>query len=558
MMMLSKEQLQTPLWSISILIGIALLFLLPFANKPFHIDDPLFIWAAKHIQHHPINFYGFNVNWYGTTMPMFNVMKNPPMTSYYCALIGWLFGFRECALHLALLILTLACVTGMYYLAQKLCSQPLIAALIATTTPVFILSATTTMCDIMMLTFWIWALFLWMHGLEKNNHYFLFGSGILIAICSLTKYFGISLIPLLFVYSLLKRKRIGMWALLLVVPIVILVGYQWFTHILYGRGLLLDAASYSTTMRSRNGLELFSKGFTGLAFAGGSIIIALFYFPVLWPRKSFIVWGVLTVLFIVFLATIERIGQISLRDAHAMKWGVIAQFYLLAMTGASILGLSIVVLFKCRDPEALLLFLWIGGTFVFASFVNWSVNGRSILPMIPAASIIIARRLEYDDMGTTRKQWAIIWPLVLCAVITGMVNWADYSLANTTRRAATELNEKYIHDKRTVWFQGHWGFQYYMEKNGAQALDFKNSRIKLNDIIIAALNNTNIYPLEQDKFQLLETKELAPYKWVSTMSSSLGAGFYSDTWGPLPFAIGRVPPEKYNIFAPNPHFLNKK
>ena len=38
---------------------------------------------------------------------------------------------------------------------------------------------------------------------------------------------------------------------------------------------------------------------------------------------------------------------------------------------------------------------------------------------------------------------------------------------------------------------------------------------------------------------------LAP---VATVQPIVGAGFYSDSWGPLPFAIGRVPPERYFLF----------
>src|SRR5436190_12967367 len=60
--------------------------LLVFLKRPFHIDDPLFIWVARHIQTDPLNPYGFAVNWYGFSMPMSEVTKNPPLASYYIAL----------------------------------------------------------------------------------------------------------------------------------------------------------------------------------------------------------------------------------------------------------------------------------------------------------------------------------------------------------------------------------------------------------------------------------------------------------------------------------------
>jgi hypothetical protein len=38
-----------------------------------------------------------------------------------------------------------------------------------------------------------------------------------------------------------------------------------------------------------------------------------------------------------------------------------------------------------------------------------------------------------------------------------------------------------------------------------------------------------------------------PCPWLSTMQKQMGAGFYSDVWGPLPFAFGFVPPEQYDF-----------
>jgi len=35
---------------------------------------------------------------------------------------------------------------------------------------------------------------------------------------------------------------------------------------------------------------------------------------------------------------------------------------------------------------------------------------------------------------------------------------------------------------------------------------------------------------------------------LATMVKEAGAGFFSDTWGPLPFRIGPVPTEYYGVF----------
>src|SRR5438270_12162936 len=97
---------------------LTLIFLLPFVNKAFHIDDTLFIRAAEQIQKHPADFYGFNMNWYGVSKPMTKATENPPLTSYYIALLATITGWSESALHLGFLLPALAAVWRIYWLAR--------------------------------------------------------------------------------------------------------------------------------------------------------------------------------------------------------------------------------------------------------------------------------------------------------------------------------------------------------------------------------------------------------------------------------------------------------
>ena len=143
--------------------------LFPFLNKAFHIDDPLFIWTAKHIQTSLFDFYGFTGNWYGTEKPMAEVIKNPPGTSYFIALVGFLFGWSEIALHTAFMIPAVVAISGTYYLGKQFCSRPELAALATLLTPAFLVSSTNIMCDIMMLSLWVWSLVFWVQGMKENK-----------------------------------------------------------------------------------------------------------------------------------------------------------------------------------------------------------------------------------------------------------------------------------------------------------------------------------------------------------------------------------------------------
>src|SRR5579864_2858825 len=109
----NKSAAVIPSWkALAILAALTVLTLAPFLNKAFCMDDPLFLWSARQIQAHPLDFYGCQVNWYGESSPLYEVSKNPPLVCYYLALVGTLFGWNEIALHAAFLIPAVGAIWG--------------------------------------------------------------------------------------------------------------------------------------------------------------------------------------------------------------------------------------------------------------------------------------------------------------------------------------------------------------------------------------------------------------------------------------------------------------
>lgn len=542
------------LWSSAAIIPavVTILCLVPFVDKAFHLDDPVFIWSAKHIQSKPFDFYGFKANWYGTELGMWEMHHNPPGVCYYMVLAGFLLGWSEVALHAAFLVPAVAAALGTYYLARVLHLQPKWAALAAVAvvlTPGFVVSGSTLMCDMMVLALWVWAIAFWLRGMKENKQWNLLFAAMLISLCTLTRYVGIALVALLFVYSLMQKRKLGVWVLYLLIPPVILAGYLWAAQLLYGGGLLSEAASFAVRFRWKEKVALFPKVLTGLAFAGGCIMTVLFYVPLLWSRRVMIVGAILTILFILILASAEKIGSTPTRNINGVKWGFLIQVALMVAGGVSLVALAGVDIRQCRDADSLLLLLWVVGIFFFASFINWTVNARSILPMIPAAGILLVRRVE--RLSKTKREvrmWRAAWPLVPAAVVALSVGWADYAWANTARSAAETISKSFENYKGDIWFQGHWGFQYYMESNGHKALDFKHSKPASGDIIIVPSNNCFSWNLPQKDFLLSQTFQVEPLRWLATMNLSLGAAFYADVWGPIPFAVGPVDVEKYRAY----------
>ena len=478
---------------------------------------------------------------------MSEVNQNPPLASYYAALVGSVAGWSERALHLGFTLPALGVILGTYYLARRLTQSPLLAAVATLLTPGFLVSATGLMCDTMMLAIWVLAVVFWIEGLEEpTKPHYLAASSLLIAASALTKYFGASLIPLLLVYSFVRQRRLGSWVAYLLVPVFILVGYEFYTHGLYGRGLISSAIHYTTPVRdleSRSG-----RVFVGLAFIGGCTLPALTFVPLLWSRKQILGGAILSA----FLALAFFEGWIDLGTVYAYeKWhtddGALVSIQLLLYVGGGIavLALSITDYWKKKGAASLLLLLWVLGTIFFAIVLNWSVNARSIMPIIPAVAILIGRRLDEMRLRSARWQWrALIAPLIVSVTVTLWATAGDSALANTARTMANDIQQEARNEPSPVRFEGHWGFQYYMELFGARPLEEGRNDVSSGDLIVIPEYNTSIFkgPWKTTKDQVVG---LEVHSWITTMNPDAGAGFYFSGWGPLPFAIGPVPNQRY-------------
>ncbi len=524
-------------------VAVTLLCLLPFIGRAFSLDDPLFLWMAKHMLAHPGDPYGFSINWYGASDTMSSVMKNPPLSSYFIACIARLAGFRETALHLAFLLPAIAMALGTYLLAKRFCGRPVEAALISVLTPVFLICSSTVMCDTMMLAFWVWSIFLWTKGMSENRHWMMALSGLLIAAAALAKYYGIALIPLLLAYSFISSRRPGWWLLHFLIPAAILAAYQYWTKALYGQGLLLDAFRYANERRMY-GDAILPRLLLGLSFTGGSIAGLIFYGPLLWSRRALLGYACFAGAVIALLGITGAVGYYPLRYQGHTYWGLIIHFGLFAAAGLSLLVMAFRDLKATRNADSVLLILWISGTFLFASLGNWTVSARTLLPMAPAVGILIMRQSEHRGISARHA----VWPLVLCAFIALATANADQQFADSARTAAKLIHSRFK-TKGATHFEGHWGFQYYMEPLGAKPMAYGETRLREGDVLIIPRNNSNARPLPPGVKHTVV--KLQATHWLTTMDGVLGVGFHSAIWGPVPFAFSCTTPERYRVAVVN-------
>lgn len=538
------------------LFAATVLCLAPFSGRAFSTDDPLFVWTAQHIVQQPLNPYGFEVNWNKTPAAMSSVTQNPPLAAYYMAGAARIVGWSERALHLAFLLSTIALVLGVYRLAKRFTRSPEVAAIATIAAPAFLVSACSVMCDPMMLALWIWASVFWIEGVDSDKPGFLVASVVLIAAGALTKYFGAALVPLLFTYTLVRRRRLGSWAWYLIFPVAVLIGYEFLTVKIYGRGSLATAAQFSRDHRLWTHASKGARTAITLSYMGGSVLPALILAPLVWSRKQITVAMLASGVTGIFLMRgLMRLGltagsaqAFAARNEH---WVIISiQLILFIAGGVSTLALAVADYRRERDCDSLLLFMWIVGTFWFTAYLNWTVNARSILPMVPAVGILVARRIEKRSAYSAREfKVSVAAGLLACMVVSLWVARADTEDANSARTAASLVHQKTAGSK--LWFLGHSGFQFYMQVLGGHPYDWSHPQTEAGDFL--AIPYSKVWPedVTSEFSGTRENIELPLHSYASTTAPEIGAGFYHSYWSILPYAFGPVPSQKYAIIRLN-------
>ena len=523
-----------------LMVAIFLLAILgPFLDKAVHNDDSLFVWAAEHILKHPVNFYGFDVNWYGTVEPMSAIDCNPPITSYLFAGAMAMFGEREFVLHSVMLLVAFAAAAGVFQLAKLWCDRPLLVTFIAMSTPVFLVSATTLMCDVPMLAIWIWTLVFWERALRSGQGIHYLCAALLAGLAVLTKYSALTLLPLLPVLAFIRIQRFGVWLLWLAMPVAIIELYQFETAKLYGHGLISAAAGYASQTRFGMTGGWLNKVIIGFAYCGACLLPVGLFAHRLWSLRGLLFGGglILVTSFIITLAT--GIGQ-------QFGGSFQIQMSLFLAGGIHVLVLAFAELYRRRDSISLLLLLWLSSGFLFATILNWTVSARSFLPIVPAAAILLVRGLTRVSSPEQKPNLFLV-PVVCSGAVSLAVAAADLLLANSGRVAAKQIAETCPAITNKLWFQGHCGFQYYLQRLAAMPVDFSRSILKRDEIMILPSNNSNLITPDAGDMKQVTEFRFPVCSWMSTVNAATGAGFYG-AGGLLPYVFGPVPVEQYFVY----------
>jgi hypothetical protein len=245
-------------------------------------------------------------------------------------------------------------------------------------------------------------------------------------------------------------------------------------------------------------------------------------------------------MFLLFVALV-LLSAVARNDYTPTGWLFLLQQQLFNLAGLCVIMATVDNFLREKDAGAVLLLCWVSGVFVFSAMLNPFVATRYFLPLVPAAAIIFAKRIKAQDAGGTRVAFAVCLSIML--TISTWVMAADFHYANAVRQAAGDALKVWEREGGKLYFQGHWGLQYYLEAGGGEAIAENRPQMHIDDLIVTPSFNTHVKMLNADLLDDLQLITILPARWVSTFNFGVGAGFHSSVVGPLPYAFGKVAPD---------------
>ena len=561
---ISKKKPEFAMIGFIILVLIIITF--PFLNRALAIDDIYIASIANQLVQEPLDPYGFDMYIQNRKLGSAFDYTNPPLVSYYYALIQYFFGKNEFIIHSFFMAFTITAAVSMFYLSKKFTIWYIAAVFLLITTPIFAVTSHNFMHDLPVLAFFLLSILTFVKGVDNDKKSLLILSGLLISLAFLTKYNAIILFPLLIVYALMKKK--AKYSLFLFIPLLLILAWSVFEWYQYGKVHSINFFFnwHTTDIFSSSILAIIFNliipyAIANLSYIGGATVLFIFLVhPFIKQRKdivlllSLILINSLFAIFLFFKSAEFISGQYSIFQLSLLVlFMTSSSFFIVKMI--QFISLSIYDLIKKRKYEKnsvdkIFLGCWFFLGLIFHTFIAGG-NARYLIIILPPSILlflmIIEEHAKIYKIKTRSISFMLIAAVALNVLVSLTVSIADYQYAEVYRDFAQKMPYQYAESR--IFFTGHEGFKYYMEKKGYIFYDPYTQELKNGDIIIVPKIPVprNLDHLK-DNLILLDKIEYNTYFPFRTNNPQSHAGFYVYVNGLLPYSFSKLPLEVFEIY----------
>lgn len=397
---------------------------LPFVNKPVHIDDANFLVLAHGAAADPWRPHAIDINWQGTTERAFDVLSNPPGIGW------WLAPVAEAGVvvqHLWMLPWLLLALWGAYRLGVELVGTGRVTMLVLGTSPLVLLAAQALTPDLPLFACTVAGV----AGFLGRRHLWAFA--LLAGCAALFRYSGLCLVPLLVLAGFLRGGvRGAALGALSIVPFLALTAHD---VLAYGESHFVAMTGFQGVANTPR--EVFRKLAASIAMLGGAGL-----FPLVRSRWSAVAGA---------LGAAVGIGAVVISEISGLP--------ALLTIGFAALGAADLAKVRFRRGDDLVVAAWVLGGLAFLLTLRFTA-ARYWLPFLPGVAVAGLR---------LRPPRRVIGAVIGAQVLLGLLlSMDDRAFAKAQHEAARAVVAEFPEGGQ---FAGHWGWQHALEAAGWEALE---------------------------------------------------------------------------------------
>jgi len=452
----TKYSLLLIIWGILTVINV---------NKAYHIDDSFHLKAAQELREHPLKPMTGLVNWENSPTPMYQ-HNQPPLFFYLIAATGAVFGESEVVMHLLLSIFTFLALFFFSKLIEILkVKHDKLLLIVFGFSPALIINQN-LMVDVPLLAMILGFSYFTLKAKHSRSSKDYLIAAVFLSLGLLIKY---TILPLFvpFVIAILLNKDYKKLSVLLI-PLGTLTLWSLWNYYEFDAIHILNRSASTIHIN-----KLYA--FMGTLGAVSTFMITFFYasFP-----KKLSIWIIfyIIILFIIsaFLVWFNVIGE----DRFALYLDLsfkTAGFLLLLLFGKFLRELMLPGRQAFLRSDSFLVLLILAALALFIILFSPFIASRHVLLIIPFILLFGAKL--FDKAPKIINLTTAIVTIVL-GLLLGISDWV---YADFYRKAAKDIKTS---EDYTLWSGGHWGWQWYAEKNGMKTYSSEDDRnIKIGDII---------------------------------------------------------------------------
>jgi hypothetical protein len=514
--------------------------LIPFLHRPVFFDDSSVIITARAAAEHPLHPYDYRMDLGLPDEPVWKpgegpAYTHPPMSGWILGGVIRCFGEHMAALHLTMWLFAVGALVVARKIIRELGFAQDVPLWLFAFSPAFFLTSLTFYPHLIYATFYFWAigLALSLRKQKKASQMLLLGTCLALAALSLDHWPILVILVSLILWQ--ERDKHSIWRpwLVSLIVFVILFGIwnAWEIHV-YGRSHFLA----NLHVRA-GGSHPWIAILLPLVFLSGGlpqIGIAWWYMA---RRSKIALTGFLVLAAGLLLIFAGRSGGFSILQAALLS--------LEFTTGLVFLASMVWLWRETPEPSGRFVMVWFLIEYVFLQKFLVYPSGHHLLMVALPATLLSVRMVQALDWTPARIR--------LCGVGIALLTFgmalADQEAARIGPAVANELSG--LAPDRYYWGNDFSGLSHHFKAAGWKVLD---PRLPIKrGAIVAVPRNFNVQGppvfLNPHDYRLIGIKAYPLKLPFRTWSISDSAGWYSASWGALPYTLSWGPAETFYVYS---------